>query len=121
MQHYSLPIEIILTDSRQSLGSLIFDWTPQPGHYLELGEQTYLVLERRHCYQLKLGRYHLNKITLEVKLTERPAERTLLEGRWVLGEISCRYNARSELVRCAINPDGPCHGCESYESEKETR
>lgn len=111
----SLPTEVILTHPRRSLGSICFDWTPQPGHYLDLRGQTYAVLERRHRYQLKSGRYRLYQISLYVQSADRPQERSLVDGRWVLGDASCRFNAHSELVRCAVNPEGSCGQCRYYE------
>ncbi len=36
-----------------------------------------------------------------------------------IGEISCRYNARSPYIRCAVNPDGPCENCSQYEAMDE--
>lgn len=35
---------------------------------------------------------------------------------YVIGDISCRFNARSPHVRCAVNPSGPCQDCRHYES-----
>ncbi len=32
-----------------------------------------------------------------------------------LGDKSCRFNARSAYIRCAVNPTGPCEGCRHYE------
>ncbi|MBN3875219.1 MAG: hypothetical protein HWQ42_01870 [Nostoc sp. JL23] len=32
-----------------------------------------------------------------------------------LGLRTCKYNARSRMIRCAVNPDGPCQGCKDYE------
>ena len=115
MEQLSLPTEVILHPSQKSLGSLYLDWAPQPGAYLDVDGQTYAVLERRHRYQFKSGRYRLHKIALFVQVAHRPEERSLLAGRWVLGDLSCRFNARSELLRCAVNPYGPCQGCSSYE------
>lgn len=112
----SLPTEVILTQPRQSLGNMNLDWTPQPGDYLEIQGQTYIILERRHRYQLKSGCYHLHKIALYVQSAESPQERSLMNGRWVLGDVNCRFNAHSELVRCAVNPQGPCNQCRFYES-----
>lgn len=37
------------------------------------------------------------------------------ERKLFVGEISCRYNARSPHLRCAINPSGPCKECLHYE------
>lgn len=33
----------------------------------------------------------------------------------VVGNILCRYNARSAFLRCAVNPSGPCAECFHYE------
>lgn len=108
------PTEIILSHSRSPLGNLYLDWNPQPGAYLEVKGQTYLVLERRHCYRIKLGRYQMHKIALYVQKSQVPDERSLLDGHWVIGNINCLYNARSEVLRCAVNPDGPCDRCVHY-------
>ncbi|MBW4647354.1 MAG: hypothetical protein KME06_01435 [Kastovskya adunca ATA6-11-RM4] len=115
MEPDSLPTEVILTHPRQTLGKVQLDWTPQPGHYLELKGQTYAVLERRHRYQLKSGRYRLQKIALYVQSAQQPTEKSIIEGRWVIGDASCRFNARSEILRCAVNPEGPCAECRLYE------
>ncbi len=114
MQHDLLPTEVILTHSCQSLGNVQLDWSPQPGAYLDLQGQTYAVLERHHRYQLTAGRYRLYKIALYVQTAQRPIERMLVEGRWFLGDVSCEFNARSEIMRCAVNPEGPCEGCRHY-------
>jgi Family of unknown function (DUF6464) len=118
MEQPELPTEIRLTDPPESLGQLYLDWTPQPGAFLEVEGQYYRVLERHHRYQLKTGQYQLHKISLYVQPTERPNERSLIDGIWIIGDGSCRYNARSELVRCAVNPPGPCQGCQFYEAEE---
>ncbi|WP_159788665.1 DUF6464 family protein [Sodalinema gerasimenkoae] len=115
MEPDSLPTELILSESTQSLGRVYLDWTPQPGHYLDVKQQTYKVLERRHRYHLKSGRYRLHQIALYVQTAQRPEEMTCVDGHWLIGDLSCRYNARSELMRCAINPQGPCAGCRHYE------
>lgn len=31
-----------------------------------------------------------------------------------IGDPSCRYNALSPELRCAVNPYGPCKGCKDY-------
>ncbi len=107
--------EIILSDPCSSLGHLHLDWEPQPGAYLEVEGLTYLVLERRHRYHLKAGRYQLHKATLYVQQSQVPTEKSLLDGQWVIGDITCLYNARSELLRCALNPIGPCDRCLHYQ------
>jgi hypothetical protein len=115
MEPDSLPTEVILTHPRQNLGKVLLDWMPQPGHYLELKGKTYAVLERHHHYQYKIGGYNLQKISLYVQSAKSPTEKTLIDGRWVIGDAGCRFNARSELLRCAVNPDGSCKGCRFYE------
>lgn len=35
---------------------------------------------------------------------------------YMVGDLTCQYNARSAYIRCAINPTGPCQGCNYYES-----
>ena len=48
----------------------------------------------------------------------RPTEgdRYYLEGvGYLIGDISCQFNARSGYMRCAVNPSGPCQGCRHYE------
>ena len=38
-----------------------------------------------------------------------------------LGEPSCRFNAHSPYIRCAVNPMGPCEDCPSYEPKKKEK
>lgn len=115
MEPDSLPTEVIVTQPRKFLGRVKLDWNPQPGHYLDLKGKTYTVLERRHRYQLRSGRYQLAKIALYVQIASRPVEQSLISGHWVVGDANCRFNARSELLRCAVNPDGPCADCRWFE------
>ncbi len=114
MEQPFLPTELILTSSQRSLGHLPLDWTPQPGSHIAHEGQTYAVLERRHRYQFKANRYQLQKIALYVQAVDGPEEKSWVGNRWVMGDATCRYNARSELVRCAVNPEGPCEGCRDY-------
>ncbi|WP_269635062.1 DUF6464 family protein [Mastigocladopsis repens] len=45
-----------------------------------------------------------------------PSDRYYLEGvGYLVGDISCRFNARCGYLRCAVNPSGPCEGCRYYE------
>ncbi|MEH2148575.1 DUF6464 family protein [Nostoc sp.] len=32
-----------------------------------------------------------------------------------IGDVGCKWNARSPHLRCAINPSGECQGCKDYE------
>ncbi|AFY69525.1 hypothetical protein Pse7367_1230 [Thalassoporum mexicanum PCC 7367] len=106
-----LPTEVLIGNSTTPLGKIYLDWKPQPGNYLEIDGQAYTVLERRHNYQFRRGRYRLSKIVISVQTAQKDPERTYLEGRWIIGDASCIYNAKSEVLRCAVNPAGPCQGC----------
>jgi len=45
------------------------------------------------------------------------SDRYYLEGvGYLIGDITCQFNARSGYLRCAVNPQGPCQGCRDYES-----
>jgi hypothetical protein len=116
LQSDSLPTEIILANSRRSLGKIHLDSMPQPGNYLELAGKTYAILERHHHYQYRIGGYRLQKVSVHVQESKPTDEQSLLEGRWVIGDATCRYNARSEIMRCAVNPEGPCQDCHHYET-----
>lgn len=115
MEAPAIATEVVLIHPQRSLGNVQLDWVPQPGSYLDLAGQTYTVLERHHRYQFKTGRYHLCKVALYVQVAQRPLEKSQINGRWVLGDVHCRFNAQSELIRCAVNPSGPCNGCRYYE------
>ncbi|MEM8602639.1 MAG: DUF6464 family protein [Cyanobacteria bacterium P01_H01_bin.121] len=108
---------VFLSCSQELIGQLELTWEPQPGSYIDLDQQTYQVLERRHRYQLRNGRYQLHQVLLYVKTAIPPSDRTPIDGRWVVGDASCAYNARSELLRCTVNPTGPCLDCCHYQAE----
>ncbi|MEM6423840.1 MAG: DUF6464 family protein [Cyanobacteria bacterium P01_C01_bin.73] len=45
----------------------------------------------------------------------RLSEVTAIEGsRAVIGDVGCRWNARSPYLRCAVNPCGPCDDCPHF-------
>ena len=51
--------------------------------------------------------------------TPSVSDRYYLEGvGYLIGDISCRFNARSGYIRCAVNPQGPCQGCNYYEGSE---
>jgi hypothetical protein len=46
-----------------------------------------------------------------------PSDMTCIDGYgYVIGKVSCKYNARSLYLRCAVNPSGSCENCRYYES-----
>jgi hypothetical protein len=40
---------------------------PQPGRWLTVAEGSFLVLQRRHRYRLRNGRYELSSVALQVR------------------------------------------------------
>jgi hypothetical protein len=47
------------------------------------------------------------------------SDRYYLEGvGYLVGDISCQFNARSGYIRCAVNPSGPCQDCSHYQPRK---
>ncbi|HEY9669311.1 MAG TPA: DUF6464 family protein [Coleofasciculaceae cyanobacterium] len=45
-----------------------------------------------------------------------PPDRYYLEGvGYLIGDITCEFNARSPYIRCAVNPSGPCEDCHYYQ------
>ena len=111
----SLPAEIVLSDSHVALGHLWLDWQPQPGAYVEFAGQMYLVLERRHRYQLRSGCYQLHQIALYVEPFAAPAVGRPTDQQ-LIGDLTCVYSARSQWLRCAVNPAGPCDHCGHYQA-----
>lgn len=57
-----------------------------------------------------------------VRLLQRhqlPPDHYYLEGvGYLVGDITCRFNARSTYIRCAVNPSGPCENCRHYEPKE---
>jgi hypothetical protein len=110
----ALATELIGYQTQTKLGVIDLAGTPQPGNLVEFQDQTYRILERRHRYQFRKGKYHLTKMVLYVEVLQSLDDMTLIAGEWVIGDANCQFNARSQLVRCAVNPSGPCLGCSHY-------
>ena len=89
---------------------------PHPGRWLQVQEASYLVLQRSHRYGLRDGRYELATVTLQVKAQRQPPDARWWNGRWVIGDPSCHFNARTPLLRCAVLPEGPCGDCAHFRS-----
>ncbi len=109
------PTELYLVHPKQLLGLVHLETAPQPGTFLTHAGATYAVLERRHRYQLRSGRYQLHKIALYLQAVPQQAESEFIPQAWSIGDRSCRFNAQSPLLRCAVNPCGPCQGCADYQ------
>jgi hypothetical protein len=71
-------------------------------------------------------RTHLRRLTITdsrsnhrfYKRISKDPEEQYVEGiGYVIGDLSCSYNARSPYIRCAVNPDGLCQDCRHYQRE----
>jgi hypothetical protein len=89
---------------------------PQPGRWITVAEGSFLVVQRRHRYRLRNGRYELSTVALQVRPQRQPADARWWNGRWVIGDPRCSFNARSPLLRCAVLPEGPCERCDHFQS-----
>ena len=49
-------------------------------------------------------------------ISSQPEEQYIEGVGYIIGDLTCKFNARSSEVRCAVNPLGPCKGCLDYES-----
>jgi len=64
----------------------------------------------------------LNSVRLVINYREITArnsqpEQQYIEGvGYIIGDLTCKFNARSPNIRCAVNPHGPCKGCRDYQS-----
>ncbi len=116
METSTIPTEVCTLYPETTLGKIYLDWMPQPGNYIDVEGKTYTILERRHRYQFRGGKYNLFRILVYVQPAPEDLERSLVDGRWVIGDAKCRYNAGSEILRCAVNPHGPCQGCRFWEA-----
>ena len=107
MEQSDIPTEIYLGHPPRSLGCIHLAGVPQPGSQVEVEGQRYTVLERHHRYQLRTSQYQLHHIALYVQ----PMVAGEVNKAGSIGDPTCQYNAHSVLLRCAINPDGPCQDC----------
>jgi len=105
--------ELILTQPQQSLGTIRRSRVTDS--HINWDGHTYAVLERHHHYHYQAGGYRLSKVSLYVQSAQAITETSYVDGRWAIGDASCRFNARSEILRCAVNPEGPCRSCSFYE------
>jgi hypothetical protein len=37
---------------------------------------------------------------------------------YMIGDLTCQFNARSSYLRCAVNPSGPCETCRHYQGRQ---
>ena len=104
-------VELRHAGSEMLLHRVELDEPPHPGRWFETQGITFFVMQRRHRYALRNGRYDIASITLVVKPQNKPADAVFWRHGWVIGDPECRFNARSPLLRCAVWPQGPYHSC----------
>jgi hypothetical protein len=78
----------------------------------------WVIRKTRLRERTRLRQAALNVSRARLRQSIRPIEgdRYYLEGvGYLVGDISCKFNAQSGYVRCAVNPSGPCEGCRHYE------
>jgi Family of unknown function (DUF6464) len=52
------------------------------------------------------------------RISRDPEERYVEGVGYVIGDLTCGYNARSPYIRCAVNPDGLCQDCRHYHNRE---
>ena len=104
-------VEIRQSGSEHLLDRVELDDPPQPGRWFELADRSFLVMQRRHRYRLHSGVYQISSVVLMVRPQRQPADARWFRHGWVIGDPTCRFNARSPLIRCAVIPEGPCERC----------
>ena len=53
----------------------------------------------------------------EIRAISSQPEQEYIEGvGYIIGDLTCKFNARSSYIRCAVNPIEPCKGCGHYQS-----
>lgn len=72
--------------------------------------------ERRVQRRLWLAMETVSRQGLGVPVQQNPDEHYVGGLGYIIGDISCRFNARSPYLRCAVNPLGPCDECNQYQS-----
>ncbi len=66
--------------------------------------------------RLRQAAINVSRGRIQQNLQPVESDRYYLEGvGYLVGDISCKFNARSGYLRCAVNPCGPCQDCRYYE------
>lgn len=53
----------------------------------------------------------------EITVTSSQIEQQYIKGvGYIIGDLTCKFNARTSQIRCAVNPLGPCKNCCDYQS-----
>ncbi len=80
------------------------------------------VIRKTHLRgRTRMRQASMNLVGVRVQQNIRPQEgdRYYLEGiGYLVGDISCKFNARSGYMRCAVNPTDTCQECRHYEPKE---
>jgi hypothetical protein len=75
--------------------------------------------QSRTSSRLRQAAINVSRARMQQNLRPVESDRYYLEGvGYLIGDISCQYNARSGYLRCAVNPSGPCQDCRYYEPKE---
>jgi hypothetical protein len=70
--------------------------------------------DARSQERLRIAMNSVNSRPLSI--VRLPPEYHYVEGiGYMIGDLTCRFNARSSYIRCAVNPSGPCESCSHYQ------
>jgi hypothetical protein len=76
----------------------------------------WMIQKSKEQAQARLRQAMQSPVVRVVPGNQQPPDRYYLEGvGYLIGDITCKFNARSGYIRCAVNPDGPCEECRHYE------
>lgn len=83
----------------------------------------FLWLRASHRLRARSRRLTVTEVSSNRRFYKRIArdpEEQYIEGvGYVIGDLTCSYNARSPYIRCAVNPDGLCQDCRHYHCNEE--
>lgn len=69
--------------------------------------------------RLRQAALNMSRIRVRQNIISMEGDRYYLEGvGYLIGDISCKFNAQSGYIRCAVNPSGPCENCRYYEKQR---
>lgn len=55
----------------------------------------------------------------QLQRMQMPLDQHYIEGvGYLIGDITCQFNARSPYIRCAVNPFSSCQECSHYQSRE---
>ena len=81
----------------------------------------YLLIFRKVKRQWRSRLRRARLMTFEDRIDSLPSyyngDRQPEVTRYFIGDTSCKYNAHSPYMRCAVNPSGPCQECSHYQKK----